>query len=238
MIPYKNLLSTAWVLLRLLPVVLFVLIPTLVLLIILPNSRRYQSATLYRFLDWTYRGIVWALAVPIEYEGSVPHFPAVVIANHQSALDIPLIGVVMHQQPHVWLAHEHYLRYPVIGTFIRRIGVSVRPLSAEKGVRTMRTSLSLLSQKDRSVVIFPEGTRHRDGEVHDFRGGFVILARKIGLPVVPVFIQNAGVLLPPGARTINPVACRVVVGNAYTIGEHETDEQFLARIRAWYQSHA
>jgi 1-acyl-sn-glycerol-3-phosphate acyltransferase len=207
-------------------------------LIIVPRSRRYTSTTLYRFLGWTYRALLWALDLSIIYDGEVQSFPTILIANHQSALDIPLMGALMRQNPHVWLAHEWYMRYPILGAFIRRIAISVRPQSAEKGVRTMRTSLSLLNQKECSVIIFPEGTRHQDGSVHDFRGGFVILARKIGLPVVPVFIKNAGIVLPPSSRTITPVVCRVVVGAAYTLGADETDEQFLARIRAWYQSHA
>ncbi len=237
---FRLILRTIICAIRLLPIVLCVVLPAIILMVILSDESRYKSTTLYRFLDWTYRGILWAIMLPVEYVGNYrsPETPAIFIANHQSALDIPLVGVVLNGHSHVWLAHEWYLRYPILGTFIRRIGVAVRPGDAEKGISTVRSSMSHLRNGDRSIIIFPEGTRHRDGSVHDFRGGFGILAQTTGLPVVPILIEHAGEALPPKSLLVKPICCRVTVGEPYEVRAQESNEEFIARIRAWYHTHA
>jgi 1-acyl-sn-glycerol-3-phosphate acyltransferase len=63
-----------------------------------------------------------------------------------------------------------------------------------------------------SVVIFPEGTRSRDGQIGNFKSGGFLLALKAGQPVVPVVITNAFNILPPKTMLLRPGKIAVQIG--------------------------
>jgi 1-acyl-sn-glycerol-3-phosphate acyltransferase len=96
------------------------------------------------------------------------------------------------------MARASLFAFKPFGAFIRWLGAI--PL-ARKGADTgpLRNAIETL-EAGRGVLIFPEGTRTRDGSVGEFRPGFLFLARRTGSAVVPVAIEGAHEVWPPGRK--------------------------------------
>lgn len=112
--------------------------------------------------------------------------PSVLIANHQSFIDILLLlslspKIVMVTKGWVWNS-------PVFGQIVRHAGFH----SIDNGYDELVTSLRPLIAEGYSVVIFPEGTRSADGEIQRFHKGAFYLAEKLCMDLTPIVIYGAG----------------------------------------------
>ncbi|BDC34848.1 1-acyl-sn-glycerol-3-phosphate acyltransferase [Candidatus Dependentiae bacterium Noda2021] len=174
--------------------------------------------------------------VPVRYKGHryVPAEPAVIVANHQSSLDIPLVGSAMNGFSHVWMAMSDLLKSPVLRVLLLRTAVMVDMSSPMKGMRSLIEAIKVINNKHMHVIIFPEGQRHTDGQVHDFFGGFVILAKKTGRPVVPIRIFNASKVYSPTAWLAQFAPITVVIGEPMHMEPEESDQAFKERVFDWF----
>ena len=129
---------------------------------------------------------------------NIPHQPVIFAANHQSSMDIPLIGVLPHGKPHIWLARAELLKTWFLHIVLRRLAVVADVTSHAKATRSLIRLLKLVEGEDLDVMIFPEGGRFTDDkDLHEFFGGFVILAKALKRPVVPVSIFGVDKVYPP-----------------------------------------
>ena len=92
----------------------------------------------------------------------LPKVPAIFVANHQSSLDIPVVGALCNKVPHVWLVLEYYLKTPIIGFFIRRMFISVDQSNPAKAARSLIQVYKFVNGKNRHLLIFPEGGRFKE----------------------------------------------------------------------------
>lgn len=118
--------------------------------------------------------------------------PRVIIANHQSFLDILLM--ISLDRRVVIMTNEWVYKSPVFGIIIRYAGY----LRAAKGIDA---NLDLIKERvadGLSVMIFPEGTRSESGEIKRFHKGAFYLAEKIGLPIQPILIQGDSYTMTKG----------------------------------------
>ncbi|MGC9326276.1 MAG: lysophospholipid acyltransferase family protein [Candidatus Hinthialibacter sp.] len=137
--------------------------------------------------------------------------PLLLAANHCSLLDPPLIGLVVPRQI-TYLAKEELFSVPLLGWWLSWIGS--KPVARGKGdVRILKTALRLLKE-DKTLLIFPEGTRSVDGKVHTLENGLAWLALKSGVAVTPVYSPDTFRLMPKGARFPRPGKIRFFVGKA------------------------
>lgn len=117
-------------------------------------------------------------------------FPAggfVVASNHQSYLDPILLGLVV-TRPITFMARDTLFRNPLFAWLLR--AVHTFPVRREGvGKEGMREALRHLKAGD-PVVVFPEGTRSRDGEVGPIKDGAGLLSRLAGVPVVPAAVHT------------------------------------------------
>lgn len=215
-------------------------IPCLLLVAVLPRARRARSKIIFWLLHMTYWGVVRATFLPIRISGEqISQEPTIIIANHQSALDIPVVGLLCKRHPHFWFVLDYYAHKPFLGFFIRRMTVLVSRTESARDARALITGISAMQEYQQHAIIFPEGTRHEDGKVHEFKGGFALLARKTKNPVVPVLLRNLGQILPPDTISFHALLpIEVIVGPRYYYEDNETNEQFVARINQWYQHHS
>ena len=136
----------------------------------------------------------------------------VVIANHESFCDILVLLATLPMQVR-FLAKRSVFRLPILGWSIAAAGfVPVDRGNRSRGAATVEAALRRL-EGGRSVVIFPEETRTRDGELLPFKRGAAHLALKSGLPLLPIGIAGTFRILPRGTWEIRPGPVLVSVGN-------------------------
>ncbi len=164
--------------------------------------------------------------------------PRVYIANHSSHLDFLLI----------WSALPEELRRitrPVAGGDYWKRG-TIRSYLATKVFQSIVINrrhvtpgnnplvpLQQALQRRQSIILFPEGTRSRDGVLHDFKSGIYHLAKKMPqVEFVPVYIHNANRVLPKGEFLPVPTLCSVTFGTSFTYHDGIDKQTFLSQARA------
>ena len=124
-------------------------------------------------------------------------------ANHASYVDPPLIGGVFPGRLR-FLAKESLFRVPLLGFFIRSLGViPVKREDGQKAGAVMKNLLALLDSGE-SVILFPEGTRSSDGRLKPLEAGVAYLSVKTGIPVLPIYIAGSFKVWPKGKKFPRP----------------------------------
>jgi 1-acyl-sn-glycerol-3-phosphate acyltransferase len=117
-----------------------------------------------------------------------PRRPYVVVANHESFVDILLIAHLPWEMK--WLSKREFFRFPVMGWMMRLVGdVPLVRGDAASVAKAMAQCRVWLDRKV-SVMIFPEGTRSRSGELQPFKDGAFALAVDAGVPILPVAVYG------------------------------------------------
>jgi 1-acyl-sn-glycerol-3-phosphate acyltransferase len=118
----------------------------------------------------------------------------VIVSNHQSLADIPLLSYLRLDTK--WLAKIELFRVPLFGWMLRMAGdVPVDRSAPRQGARALMQCAKYLRQHC-SVVFFPEGGRSPDGEVQPFNEGAFQLAIREQVPILPVVVEGTGKALP------------------------------------------
>jgi 1-acyl-sn-glycerol-3-phosphate acyltransferase len=125
-----------------------------------------------------------------------PRRPYVVIANHQSFVDILLISHLPWEMK--WLSKQTFFKIPLVGWMMRMAG-DIRLVRGEKDsvIAAMNACRDRLDKRV-SVMIFPEGTRSRDGHLQPFKDGAFRLAIEQQVPVLPLAVNGAYTALIKG----------------------------------------
>lgn len=217
--------------------ILFLLYAIPILIIIsLPKEYRLNNRFVFFIIHTFYRAVLFCLFVPIIIHGKehVPTIPAIFVANHQSSIDIPLLGSLVEGAPHVWLARTDVTAYSIIRFFYSLIAVMVDLSSPVASYRSLRVLLQIAHETDIHLMLFPEGARYIDGQVHEFVDGFVFLAKKTGRPVVPVCILGVNHVYPPTTFFLTRFPIHVVIGKPFFYQEDDTDASFKEKVVSWY----
>src|SRR6266568_6516459 len=112
-----------------------------------------------------------------------PTGPVILASNHASFLDPPLVGAGLRRGIN-YLARENLFRFPVLGWVLRQWDVV--PVDREGGgAAGLRAILDRLLAGG-AIILFPEGTRTRDGKLQPARSGIGLTVIKSTAPVVPV----------------------------------------------------
>ena len=157
----------------------------------------------------------------------------VFVANHQGAYDIfAVYGFMRHNFR--WMMKKSLENVPLVGYTCRKSGhIYVDNTSAAGVRRTMAEAAEQLKGK-MSVVVFPEGSRTKDGSMHEFKRGAFMLAAGIGLPIVPLTIDGAYRVMPRGAYLPRPGKIIITIHKPImpVNGRHNTAEVMAASQQA------
>jgi 1-acyl-sn-glycerol-3-phosphate acyltransferase len=135
--------------------------------------------------------------------------PVLIVANHSSVLDPPLVGGMCPRQL-TFLAKAELFRIPGFGGLIRRLGA--RPLRREGAdPSALRTARRVLAE-GKALLVFPEGTRGEEGRLREAKPGAALLAVQSGAAVVPVYVSGSGRAWPRGRRLPRPAKVVVTFG--------------------------
>ncbi len=184
-----------------------------------------------------YRLTQWAFGLPargwfrLQCHGlaNVPATgPVLLVSNHQSHLDPVLIGCFVHR-PLGYLARATLFK-GFMGPLIR--AYDAIPIDREgMGLGGIRATLKRIKQGD-AVLLFPEGTRTKNGELQPLMPGFLALARRGKATVVPIAISGAFEAMPRGRLLPRPVRIALVGGEPISpeAAAELDDEAFLAEV--------
>lgn len=151
-----------------------------------------------------YPGVVWSRIfcwltwVRVRVEGR-EHISKgtsyVFVANHQGAYDIfSIYGYLGHNFR--WMMKKSLERIPLVGYSCKAAGHIFVDNKSTAGVRRTMEDAEKRLAGGMSVVVFPEGSRTRNGQMSKFRRGAFTLAVEFGLPVVPITIDGAFKVMP------------------------------------------
>lgn len=162
-----------------------------------------------RFLDRIFCG-VW-LRLKVEGLENLPaEGGALLAANHQSFLDILVVGAAVRRRHVTFVARDTLADTAWLAFVMRRCGAILirRGTSDRAAIRAMAEHLSAGDV----VAIYPEGTRSRDGKTREFKGGVVMAARLGGVPIIPVGIRGAFDSWPRGRTLPRPTRVGIRFG--------------------------
>jgi 1-acyl-sn-glycerol-3-phosphate acyltransferase len=173
--------------------------------------RRQFAARLWYSILWCPCYALSQLLFRFQYsgKGNVPlSGPVLLLSNHQSHLDPVLVGLACPRQ--LKFLARHGLFFFPFNLWIRALGAV--PINQEgSALAGLRTTLGLLKE-DNAVLIFPEGSRTPDGELHDIFSGFCLLARRSQATIVPLAIEGAFSALPRGSLFVRPHSIGLTFG--------------------------
>ncbi len=153
--------------------------------------------------------------------------PYLIAANHASHLDAPAVlsavelarGPRAARQIHVLGARDYFFDTPLkrwfFSTFLNAVPIE-REETSLSGLRMVKSILA----NGESALIFPEGTRSRDGDIHDFKPGLGLLAWELQVPIVPVRIVGTHDALPVGKSVPRRQPLKVSFGEPVTMDQY------------------
>lgn len=184
-------------------------VSALVLTRLSPTSRRIEAVIRLWSRAW-----LWAAGCELEVEGA-EHVDAgrsyVIVANHASNLDI-MICFLAVPVPIRFLAKKELFRIPLFASAMRAVGIVAVDRQSTAPMHTqINAQAKQLVANGRSLIIYPEGTRARQGELAPFKKGAFTIAVSTGLPVLPVTVLGTRRAWPPGSPLVRGGPVRAIV---------------------------
>ena len=133
------------------------------------------------------------------------------LANHLSNFDIPLLFRAI-PTPIRFLAKKELYKIPVFAQALNVAGiVKIDRGAGAASYAAINEGVAKAKKNGYSLIVFPEGTRSRDGELHPFKKGAFRMAISTGLPVVPVTVNGTWEVWPPGSKLFYKGNASVVI---------------------------
>ena len=160
-----------------------------------------KRAVVHRISRWlTYTVFMFSPGMRRVVEGMEnidPNKAYVMVLNHQSMVDI----LSIYNLPLVfkWVSKREVYRIPLVGRLLLMHGdIVINRASAKEAMQLVHSKGMEWLKKGASVSIFPEGTRSKDGEIHNFKAGAFILAKDAGVPIHPIVLDGTSSLVRNG----------------------------------------
>ena len=134
----------------------------------------------------------------------------VVVANHQSQMDILVIYGWLDMDFR-WVIKQELRKVPMLGICCEKLGhIFIDRSDTSAAVTAINQAKEKISDGT-SIFFFPEGTRSRDGNLLRFKKGAFKMAVDLRLPILPVSIVGTHAILPPGTKHLRPGRSRLVI---------------------------
>jgi 1-acyl-sn-glycerol-3-phosphate acyltransferase len=157
----------------------------------------------------------------------------IVMTNHQSNLDVLAIATRLPLQLR-WVAKRELLKVPIFGLAIKKMGmIFIDRKDPEKAHESMKVADERI-KSGLSVIIFPEGTRSRDGKLLEFKKGGFVMAIQTKTPILPITINGSRFCLPKGGLfSLRPGRIQMIIHDIVDIAglTIEDRDRLLAKVR-------
>jgi long-chain acyl-CoA synthetase len=130
---------------------------------------------------------------------NIPQEPCIIVSNHQSFLDGLFVASFLkypQMRKTFFYAKEKHIRNPFVKFLANRHNIIIMDMN--HNLKESIQKMAEVLKKKKNLIIFPEGTRTKDGTLGDFKKTFAILSRELNVPIVPVSIHGAFEALPRG----------------------------------------
>jgi 1-acyl-sn-glycerol-3-phosphate acyltransferase len=177
-------------------------------------------------LHWRLTGSPLQVEPLPDIDWSQPH---IFLMNHQSALDIPVAFAVL--PVNIRFIAKHVLKWvPFLGWYMMMTGmIFINRSNRRESLRSLKKAGERI-RAGSNILIFPEGTRSKDGRILPFKRGALVLALEARVPIVPVAIEGTGSVLPVGGLWLRHHPIRVKVGHPIsTTGRGGEERDALVR---------
>lgn len=158
--------------------------------------------------------------------------PRIFLANHLSALDIWVLAPVLPVTTR-FVSKRTVFWIPVLGQAMALAGfIAIDRQDRASAIRSLSRAAETI-RRGASVILFPEGTRSRDGRLSRFKRGAFHLALDAGVPVVPVAISGTYQVVRPRSIIVRPGPVEVTFAPPIDVAEYAGDlEGLLAKVRS------
>jgi 1-acyl-sn-glycerol-3-phosphate acyltransferase len=192
-------------------------------------------SVLYRVAMWITNAGVRAAGIKIEMTGLEnvpPGRSCIFMSNHVSNLDPPVVLPLLPGRSSVLLKKE-LMNIPILGRAMRM----AKFVPVERGHRRDAAQASVEAAADalRSglhILVYPEGTRSRDGRLSSFKKGPFFLAMETQAPIVPIALSGTQTMMHKGSNAIVPGLARIQMLPAVEPSKYETREELLLAVRS------
>jgi 1-acyl-sn-glycerol-3-phosphate acyltransferase len=220
--------------------ILLVLFLSICILLVLPFYIVHawitrSPETMYNLAMSAIRTGLKIVGVKVRVEGleNIPARPCVFASNHMSNLD-PVAEVPFIPRRVAILAKKEVFRIPILSIGMRMTQiVPVDREDKEAAAAAVNTAIKYL-RGGTSFLVYPEGTRSRDGRLRAFKSGTFVMAIEAGAPVVPVSLIGTNYLMRKGEWFIRPGEVTMRFGPAVDASQFriENREALRSRVRA------
>lgn len=155
-----------------------------------PEGSRKRQIALVKFMLGKVLRPLCGARVHVTGLENIPEERCLFVGNHQSYFDI-ILSYPYLPQPIIYIVKQEFKKIPFLGFWMGRIGSLFLDRSdPRKAITTIKESCDRISSGQASVFIYPEGTRSKDGRVHEFHAGSFKAAQKTGCPIIPVAMKG------------------------------------------------
>jgi 1-acyl-sn-glycerol-3-phosphate acyltransferase len=142
-------------------------------------------------------------------ERMIEEGPLILAVNHASFFDPPLAGICSRRGVY-YLARNTLLKWPFFGPLFP--AMNVIPVERDGNDMSALREVIKKIREGNGVVLFPEGTRSRDGNLQPARAGIGLVIAKTGAPVLPMRIFGAYDAFPKDSKRMRVTRITVVIG--------------------------
>jgi 1-acyl-sn-glycerol-3-phosphate acyltransferase len=189
---------------------------------------------LYRVAMRIMRVGIVAGGIRVEVSG-VENLPAgrncIFMSNHVSNLDPPVLMPYLPGRSAVLLKRS-LMSIPILGTAMRM--AKFIPVERQRSVEGAKASIAAAGEALRSglnILVFPEGTRSRNGRLSTLKKGPFFLAQETGAPIVPIAISGTQNLMSKGSFAVIPGTAKVEFLKAIEPGDYGSRDELMAAVR-------
>lgn len=190
---------------------LFTIIVSAIFIVVMSLRWRGAGEALIRLWSTVFLAVPpvsWTVEGADRIEPNTQYF---FLANHLSNFDIPLLFRAI-PTPIRYLAKKELYKIPVFAQALKVGGiVKIDRGAGVSSYAAINEGVAKAKENGYSLIVFPEGTRSRDGELHPFKKGAFRMAIATGLPVIPVTVNGTWEVWPPGSKLFYKGNASVVI---------------------------
>lgn len=183
-------------------------------------------------LHWA-PGVLWICGIKLKVERLDQidfSLPYIFVSNHLSSLDIPVLFRAIPVELH-FIAKKEVKRMPFVGWYMWMTGmIFIDRTNREKSVASLEKAGRLI-KKGKHVIMFPEGTRSKDGEVLPFKKGPFVLSSQANIPIVPIAISGTERAIAAWGWFSKAITVHVAFGTPISKQPEQDLNAYLAVVR-------